>query len=1434
MFTDNDLKTALQNESALRLQTLVLAEFNLNDLENVERIGNYFYRPLDLYEPFTYYQPDDDSLFYTDSDLSYEEYKVTDDPDPFRVEDKSSKYFYSIGDCILPFRPRSGINKARFFPGKYVDNIRSGDRPRYYIASRYDYFKYWTSYKKEGLTERGISTQSVTASTAYAIDDAAPFVVYKQPVNANRIVVKMQTNVGTVDIGTVRTVDDEYIDDPLFDYDNASVPKHWKIQVLLDTGIIWNEWVDAIDFTHLSLRSDSTPIVPKDGYVELFYGIKPPAGYIDTFDFLGYVDQTEIPATGLLGDAYIYGADTATAGTLVVWDGAGWAIKTLEYGWSLMEDVHIKRNGNATTLVNPPYYIGGEYLDTTIFREFQQIRGIRVVASTMNAPQVSFDLIEMSPRLSVDMSDTTTDFSVTKPISGSGNGLPVGALAASNGQISLSNVGNAFNEANVLVGTTGSIIATALNQNIKFSFYEIILNINGYNKYVPIKTMYADRFLSAIDGMSDVSIPLRDLFFRLETTNSPSVLYKDTRLTYAVATLLDSIGFSNYIFRFNDTSDDVILPYFFVEKRISIAETLERIAIATQCAMFFDEYNNFVVMSKEYLLPDEGERAVDFVLSGNESPLANIEEIDPEESLVMNNGTIGYTIRYVQREVAAVGQTASLDNERSYRYKPVLLWEVSANEETKTINENTKQASGFALGAVALNANLTASVPYVVGNAVTNNVMDFGESIYWLPRFQGYLYANGEVIRFDAVEYSVPGAATPVVWITDNQQYQRYFANLPFNGKIFPTGRVRIYAEPFYEVSASVTYMKNGPVKAHGRGQFDTAITEHLAGLSDYWSNDANTYGIKMYSGGLFSTTPTEDLPEPSLSGTTRAETATINTLARKSTRNGIIKNFMASKVYEDGYVNKLKTTSAGTIQASALVVRGPRPDPAVPNPRDLVTYVYKDLSGNSAFKHFGTRMRIIGKADQNFGQVANGSSNYYSIQAQTASDTVSVNGGSGGIGIMVDPSNGSGYYLEIAALSDSNIEKYAELTDINGRETVVHNLIFYKVNNVAKAGDSASSPAMPQKLWGGLTSIIVDSGLFVGQDRLAQTENNSVYDLSIEYEVLSSGAINFYLFINNILVKVVKDRAPLPIKTACALFVRASTECMFENVYAIEDVIARNQGSILADVDNTFDKTGVTTNEFMKKYAISGMVQSAYLTSISSSNPMHTNLYFEEFGTIMREAVHFSIDYDQAFPAFYSKIAQTFTTDRAFTVSGFYGGAYEAEFLVFNSADKAIVLDETSGSYLRILGITFTQNSVNSMTVDDYYNKISDASNPQYDNNYLVSPVDSKKDFNRIKASRAKYGERQFTLDSMYIQSEDQARGLMEWLINKTLRPRKVLNIRTFPLPTLQTGDLVTIEYTTPDAVEFIDPTTRFVVSEIQYSRKSDSVEQILRVVEV
>jgi hypothetical protein len=53
------------------------------------------------------------------------------------------------------------------------------------------------------ILEYGISKNN--SNGIYQIDDCAPFVVYKEEVPANRIVVKVQTNVGDLNLGPFKT-----------------------------------------------------------------------------------------------------------------------------------------------------------------------------------------------------------------------------------------------------------------------------------------------------------------------------------------------------------------------------------------------------------------------------------------------------------------------------------------------------------------------------------------------------------------------------------------------------------------------------------------------------------------------------------------------------------------------------------------------------------------------------------------------------------------------------------------------------------------------------------------------------------------------------------------------------------------------------------------------------------------------------------------------------------------------------------------------------------------------------------------------------------------------------------------------------------------------------------------------------------------------------
>ena len=128
--------------------------------------------------------------------------------------------------------------------------------------------------------------------------------------------------------------------------------------------------------------------------------------------------------------------------------------------------------------------------------------------------------------------------------------------------------------------------------------------------------MYSEGFPEISTNDRSVSLSLRDLFFYFESKTAPQILVQEASLSYAVSMLLDSIGFSNYLFKRIDDESEPIIPYFFIAPDKTIAQVLNEIAISTQSAMFFDEYNNLVVMTKEYILPSNDERDVDLVLYG--------------------------------------------------------------------------------------------------------------------------------------------------------------------------------------------------------------------------------------------------------------------------------------------------------------------------------------------------------------------------------------------------------------------------------------------------------------------------------------------------------------------------------------------------------------------------------------------------------------------------------------------------------------------------------------------------------------------------------------------------------------------------------------------------------------------------------------------------
>lgn len=1485
---------------------MIIGEWNLNIASNIYKIGNYRYRPQESptsqYSTLTNsFDENDEGNFYTgatDADIVIDGGFENDNQTPqlFTLKKDKEKLLYSLEECFDRFRPRSGINKLRYFENNYSHhaNIDMGKRPRYYMSSIDDKFKYWTSYRTENNIERGIANRTVNGLNY--ISDAAPFIIYKKSVPTNKIIVKMQTNVGTVDLGPFANSAGSF-DDPFYGTSNQTTPTKWKIQYLQN-----NNWIDAVSFDSTVSAIDELPVVGPDGYVEISYGLKIPETYKNSFIFSGELASTSfLPSSPGIGSAYLVKNSDDDLGVYHIYTSSGYKTFVPQYGWYLSRDAVTDQTSLVTDLTSPSKFIRSSD-NLEYYREFQYISGLRVVVEAMNKFDSTFDLIELSPRLAVNLSEKATQFNITKPASDLGvAGMPVGQLLASTGILSIFDYDQAFNDLN-----KDSLISDFMTKNLQIKFYEVVRNVGNYHYHIPIKTLYAEGFPEISTTNRTVNIQLRDLMFYFEAMTAPELLLQNVSLSSAVSILLDSIGFSNYVFKRNPFENELIIPFFFVSPDTSVAQVLQDLAISTQSAMFFDEENNFVVMSKNYLMPKESERETDIVLNGSvdyrksgivknsstSTNLANIIEISHQNNPVYNDGLINYTTRYIQKTFGSIKQATKLLKDRTWVYLPTMLWQASGEEAPMSVNDEIKQQSNYALAAVPLNSDLSEQVPSVVNNVITNNTIDFGEAIvYFISRYNGYVYANGEIIRYDAIQFNVSNTnqTSSNVWITNAQEYQNYFSKLPFNGKIYPTGLVRIYAEPNYETINGIERLQNGPVAKHGRGQFGTKTIKHTAGIDSYWTNDANVRGCSMN----FEFLTTSTIP----AFTDTAAAGVNNNLAKKTTRSGLVRNFLSTPYVEDSQTNRLFSTQSATTQSSALIMNGPS-FTTVEKPTDFISYVYKPLENK--FKHFGTRMRIVGRMENSnvIGQSAIGSTPYSWTNNNSSPDlNTSINGAGGGLALMVNPETNVGYYFEIIALAENNLESYSSASDlfnvvfykiksntsydhlattnltgnydgininsivndrlrINGVEVSVNDRIllqnqtettqngYYIVTSSGSDEPGDTRPwsitrderAVPIKLWSGLSEINVDDGLFTGQARVTGEENPTVYDLAVEYDDVGSTR-RFYLYLNNKLLAITADTDPLPIYNNIGLFVRGSARCMFENVYALTNNYSQNTAfAIDTPVNSAFGYSDAGVSESFRKYAISGMVQSTYLSGISPSQPPQHDIYFEEFGTIMREAAYLNVRYDIAYPALYAQIAKTITDTKGYVISGFMAGAYGAEFLVFNATDTILSLDSSSGNYLKIHGVSFTQESNHQLTVDEYFAKKSDFSNPQLNGSNLVtSPTRIKQQYQDIKNSRTTYGKTDFSLDTPYIQTQDHANDLMAWLVDKIMKPRKSVGVKVFGLPNVQLGDIVKINYQDAENKDLsVSSSSRFVVYNIEYSRSMSGPDITLFLSEV
>jgi hypothetical protein len=1550
MYSDITLTNHLQTSSTVATKSKVIVEWNLNNYETIQAIGNYKNRPTsggpaNTAPNTTWNANENEATAATNEWYGYTDYDVVIDggytdealtPVTFRTSKERQKSLMSLEDCFNRFRPRSGINKLRFFgKNKKIIPLTSNNdtflTPRYYAASKDDKFKYWSSYRTQDNVEYGIS--GVVSGNDKLIQDAAPFVVYKNLVPTNKVVVKVQTNISSNNSLPTANADPFYSGSTP---NHKSTPLSWKVQKYNGTN-----WVDIYDSVSVSYPNGQD-VFTEDGYFQLSYGITNTqiisGAYKDTFTIIGNLSSTAalplIQEPKRKGQSYLIKSSTTDKGTLYIYNGqvsdttlTNYDAIVPTYGWYKSEESITNSQLFVTELDKT---IAPSFVESsvTVYREFEYIKGLRILVTSMLNTNTVFDLIELSPRLEVDITDNVSSFSVKKFASDLGvSNLPVGQLLASTGDITIFDNNQVLNKNNINSLLNISSTITLISKSLQIKFYETVSNVpqefailstspqpsgttnitiktennhginqgdtvivsgvtpNGYNGtwtaqsgtdkltstlvlnigsnpgnittvgtviksnptykdfHVPVKTMYSDGFPQYSDATRDVSMSLRDLTFYFESFLAPEILLRNVSVSFIVATLLDSIGFSNYKFLRGNKSDAVI-PFFMVSPDKNIMQVLQDLAVATQTTMFFDEVNNFVVMSKEYLVPQSTSvRNKDISLYGIDSGprRANILEINSESNDIYNDGKIVYYNRYIQKQPNDLQSLSQLDKNQVFEYQRSVLWSLEASEQNlQSKNEEDVTQTAYPLTAIPLAKTLTVAIPevdnFANGTAIKNNIIEFGDGAYWLGRYSGYFYSNGEIIKYDAIEYSYGSADSEnTVWITSNEEYQYYFSKINKGDKMYKTGKVRIYAEPFYETNG--TY-KFGKVSKHGRGQFGTTIAEHKVDdgtIISWWETQRQSL-------------PTN--PQKLFKGKDNIAIITANkdNIKNKSvTTQTKVKNFLGRQVYS--LTSKTKVASE-SIQSSGLVLTGPtfkEPETEM----GAIGYVKKSLASEIDYDTYGARLRLFGDATEDPDFVSLGSSypayelgsnlKKFNKDGTSVTGPSKIGAKSGGIAILTN-AKGEGYYYELVALEYTRPEVVKTSSTIN-------TLFFYKLK------ENANGVLIPTILHEEFRNILTDTGKFTGKVLKTQ-ETDSVYDIGVSVSKTSSSSWVFSLYLDNEQIKIVEDKEPINdgITGSISLFVRGSSQVMFENTYAMRRFLSKNEMTITVDKNLTADeknKTAYTIGSFPNsvkvfddtkvsgisgsKYTLSPLVQTGFLSKLSTSSIPESQIFYEEFGSIMRECAYFNVKFDKAYPALTSLISPVPASLGGYVVAGYNSTPYRAEFLIFNTTDFVLDLGANK-DYLdnvSITGVTFTQEAARDLTVDEF---LTEKSN--YTSSYVgaakYTSVEYKNKYTDIKNNRLLYGSKSFVIDSPYIQTVDLAQNLMNFVINRISKPRKVAAVRVFGMPIIQLGDIVSFVYDTTKTLPNTVSGNNFVIYASEYQREETGPSTILYLSEV
>ena len=383
----------------------------------------------------------------------------------------------------------------------------------------------------------------------------------------------------------------------------------------------------------------------------------------------------------------------------------------------------------------------------------------------------TLELVEISPRLELNLSKFVKGMTVTKELDSNDTPLPIGRTTSNTCMIDLSNIPITINAADTNSAENDDVVPIS-NYSQTSPLYGLLVkgvkikgsfNLNtgiasGTQNIVNVPSfiMYSERWSE--DG-DTVSLECFDIIKRLQSIKSRPLFLQDKSINEIIYSILDSVGFGDYyldelaklkIVKYkNDSSNSSIstilkqtVEYFWANDQDSVIETINELLKAYQVSLYTDEYGAIKFISLYQIsekLDSVNDQDVLYVQDLNETltggkvrrsnlKALNFEEIERPEKL---------TIKYKKPmpSISDYRQPKNRPNASITEIATDIVWEPEQGAQVLTFFE---LASPGILTPTQNRIPFDVDSAYRINRAIENS---------------GYLLIDKEIVKYDGVEY---------------------------------------------------------------------------------------------------------------------------------------------------------------------------------------------------------------------------------------------------------------------------------------------------------------------------------------------------------------------------------------------------------------------------------------------------------------------------------------------------------------------------------------------------------------------------------------------------------------------------------------------------------------------------------------------------------